>query len=127
MKKELCSAVMTSIEALLQVPGTQLQHIESTLRQLLADLKAANITPPAELDELIEDAAVAHAEEMAYMNGVAWGDEPYFQEPDEEYREAMIDLDEGWDEYEEGLMQRASENPEAYKKLAQFLDDELPF
>lgn len=59
MKKELCSAVMTSIEALLQVPGTQLQHIESTLRQLLTDLENAGITPPAELDDLIEEAAIA--------------------------------------------------------------------
>ena len=70
MKKELCSAVMTSIEALLQVPGTQLQTIEPTLRQLLTDLKAANITPPAELDALIEEAAIAHAEDMAYYNGM---------------------------------------------------------
>ena len=84
MKKELCSAVMTSIEALLQVPGTQLQHIESTLRQLLSDLKAANITPPAELDGLIEDAAVAHAETMAY-NDWAQPEEDvnfsYFEKP----------------------------------------------
>lgn len=84
MKKELCSAVMTSIEALLQVPGTQLQHIESTLRQLLADLKAANITPPAELDDLIEEAAVAHAETIAY-NDWAQPEEDvnfsYFEKP----------------------------------------------
>lgn len=62
---------MTSIEALMQVPGTQLQHIESTLRQLLTDLRAANLPIPAELDELIEEAAIAHAENAAYMNGVA--------------------------------------------------------
>ena len=68
MKKELCSAVMTSIEALLQVPGTQLQHIEPTLRQLLADLKAANITPPAELDELIED-------DLVMQNNPEWGED----------------------------------------------------
>ena len=75
---------MTSIEALLQVPGTQLQHIEPTLRQLLLDLKAANITPPAELDELIEDAAVSHAETMAY-NDWAQPEEDvnfsYFEKP----------------------------------------------
>ena len=84
MTTELCSAVMTSIEALLQVPGTQLQHIESTLRQLLTGLKAANITPPAELDGLIEDAAVAHAETMAY-NDWAQPEEDvnfsYFEKP----------------------------------------------
>lgn len=85
MTQKLSAAVLTSIEALLQVPGTQLQHIESTLRQLLADLKAANITPPAELDELIEDAAVAHAEDMAYMNGIAYGDEPYITNDMSEY------------------------------------------
>ena len=67
MKKELCSAVMTSIEALLQVPGTQLQHIELTLKQLLTDLKNAGITPPAELDDLIEEAAVAHSENFSYF------------------------------------------------------------
>lgn len=70
MKKELCSAVMTSIEALLQVPGTQLQTIEPTLRQLMTDLKNSNITPPADLDALIEEAAIAHAEDMAYYNGM---------------------------------------------------------
>lgn len=66
--KELASAVMTSIEALLQVPGTQLQHIESTLRQLLTDLKSANITPPAELDELIED-------DLVMQNHPEWGED----------------------------------------------------
>lgn len=64
---------MTSIEALLQVPGTQLQTIEPTLRQLLTDLKNAGITPPVELDDLIEDAAIAHAEDMAYYNGICDG------------------------------------------------------
>ena len=73
MKKELCSAVMTSIEALLQVPGTQLQHIESTLRQLLTDLENAGITPPAELDDLIEEAAIARCEEDVNFS--------YFEEP----------------------------------------------
>lgn len=70
---ELAKAVMTSIEALQQVPGTQLQHIEMTLRHLYADLKNAGIGIPAELDDLIEEAAIAKAEERAYMNGV--GDE----------------------------------------------------
>lgn len=111
MNKQLASAVMTSIEALLQVPGTQLQHIEPTLRQLLTDLKKVNITPPAELDVLIEDAAVAHFETMAYND---WA------QPEE-------DDDYAWEKYEEGLIERAHQNPEAYKKLAQFLDDELPF
>lgn len=73
MKKELCSAVMTSIEALLQVPGTQLQHIESTLRQLLTDLENAGITPPAELDDLIEEAAIARCEEDVNFS--------YFEKP----------------------------------------------
>lgn len=70
MKQALTTAVMTSIEALLQVPGTQLQTIEPTLRQLLTDLKNAGITPPVELDDLIEDAAIAHAEDIAYYNGI---------------------------------------------------------
>ena len=57
---------MTSIEALEQVPGTQLQHIEPTLRQLLTDLKNAGITLHADLYGLIEHAAIAHAEIAAY-------------------------------------------------------------
>lgn len=84
MKQTLATAVMTSIEALLQVPGTQLQHIESTLRQLRTDLKEAGITPPAELDNLIEDAAIAHAEEMAILKDCIGPDEPDFTEEDEE-------------------------------------------
>lgn len=121
MKTTLCSAVMTSIEALLQVPGTQLQHIESTLRQLMTDLKIAGITPPAELDDLIKEAAIAHAEDMAYMNGVAYGDEEYFQTYDdmaEEYADSFFQYDE----------------PKTQKDLYNMLrdkfslpDDELPF
>ena len=76
---------MTSIEALLQVPGTQLQHIEPTLRQLMTDLKNSNITPPADLDALIEEAAIAKTEDTAYMNGVACGDEPYITNDMPEY------------------------------------------
>ena len=82
MKKELCSAVMTSIEALLQVPGTQLQHIESTLRQLLTDLENAGITPPAELDDLIEEAAIARCEEDVNFS--------YFEEPIPEVRDQEL-------------------------------------
>lgn len=85
MTQNLCKAVMTSIEALLQVPGTQLQHIESTLRQLMTDLKNANITPPEDLDILIEEAAIAHFEDAAYMNGVAWDDESYITNDMPEY------------------------------------------
>lgn len=62
MNKELFVAIMTSIEALMQVPGTQLQLLEPTLRQLKQDLKDANITPPDELDSLIEEAAIARSE-----------------------------------------------------------------
>lgn len=90
MTQNLCQAVMTSIEALLQVPGTQLQHIESTLRQLMTDLKNANITPPADLDILIEEAAIAHSENAAYMNGVAWDDEPYITNDMPEYYEDKL-------------------------------------
>lgn len=57
MRQELCQALQQSIDALMHVPGTQLQHIESTLRQLMTDLKNANITPPAELDDLIKEVA----------------------------------------------------------------------
>ena len=77
MKQALTTAVMTSIEALLQVPGTQLQTIEPTLRQLLTDLKNAGITPPVELDDLIEDAAIAHAETMAMLKDCSYSDVIY--------------------------------------------------
>jgi hypothetical protein len=66
METILTQAIMTSIEALKQVPGTELLHIEATLRQLKADLQNLNITIPQTLEELVEDAAVAHAEYMAY-------------------------------------------------------------
>jgi uncharacterized protein YkwD len=84
MKATLLDAVMTSIEALQQVPGTKLQHIESTLRQLKADLREYYNDYPVALDDLIEEAAIAHAEDMAFMNGVASGEEPYWQRPEED-------------------------------------------
>lgn len=65
MRPALIQALESSIEALKQVPGTQLQTIEPTLRQLLTDLKNAGIIPPVELDDLIEEAAIAHAETIA--------------------------------------------------------------
>lgn len=83
MKKQLYDAVMASIEELLQVPGTQLQRIEPTLRQLLTDLKNAGITPPADLYDLIEDAAIAHFEDMEYYNGIC--EEPYITNVMSEY------------------------------------------
>lgn len=80
MKQALATAVMTSIEAFLQVPGTQLQHIELTLRRLLADLRNAGVEIPAELDDLIEEAAIAHLEDIAHMNEVDYdGDEEYYR------------------------------------------------
>ena len=72
---------MTSIEALEQVPGTQLQHIEPTLRQLLTDLKNAGITLHADLYGLIEHAAVARAEIAAYKEI----DPPYYPYEEEQY------------------------------------------
>lgn len=112
MQQNLSVALMTSIEALMQVPGTQLQHIESTLRQLLTDLKEANVTPPAELNDLIEEAAIAHAETLAILKDTEcpkWMLEPE-EEPDwdeienrdcyppDEYFEA---LDYGYELYKE--------------------------
>lgn len=112
MKKELCSAVMTSIEALLQVPGTQLQTIEPTLRQLMTDLKNSNITPPADLDALIEEAAIAHAEDMAYYNGIC--DEPYITNDMPEYYDEHLSI---WD---------INGVPHPNEEMRQELD-ELPF
>lgn len=113
MKTQLLQALEQSIDALTHVPGTQLQTIEATLRQLMTDLKEHNITPPAELDDLIEDAAIAHFEDMAYMNGVAMGDEPYFNQ---NY----------WEEYEENFIMRSSPiEPTPHPTYEG--DEELPF
>ena len=68
---------MTSIEALLQVPGTQLQTIEATLRQLYKDLQEANLPIPDDLEVLIGDAAEAKVELAAYKEA----DPPYTNEP----------------------------------------------
>ena len=83
MRLTLIQALEPSIEALKQVPGTQLQTIEPTLRQLLTDLKNAGITPPVELDDLIEEAAIAHFEDMEYYNGIC--EEPYITNDMSEY------------------------------------------
>lgn len=91
--RTLCNAVMTSVEAFLQVPGTQLQHIEPTLRQLLSDLKKAGITPPADLDDLIEHAALSRIEEMweACMYRAAEPEEDWFDMMSEEDQEAYME------------------------------------
>lgn len=60
--KALNNAVKDLIEALNHVPAVQLMHIESTLRQLRTDLTNSNLPVLADLDTLIEDAAIAHAE-----------------------------------------------------------------
>lgn len=70
------------------------------------------------LADLVVEVGIAKAEEAAYMNGVAYGDEPELQPYDDE---------EEWNAYEEGLTERVAEAPKAYIKLAQFLEDELPF
>lgn len=84
MKLTLIQALESSIEALKQVPGTQLQTIEPTLRQLLTDLKNAGITPPVELDDLIEEAAIAHAETIAMLKDCSYSDVYY-----EKYEELL--------------------------------------
>lgn len=63
--KALNNAVKDFTEALNHVPAIQLMHIESTLRQLREDLTNSNLPILADLDTLIEDAAIAHAEVMA--------------------------------------------------------------
>lgn len=89
MRQELSVALASTMDALMQVPGTQLQHIESTLRQLLADLKAANLEVPAELDDLIEEAAIAKAECRAFDPGRR-NDEPHYDKSlYEEYDELL--------------------------------------
>lgn len=65
--KELSNAVKDFIEALNNVPGVQLMHIEDTLRQLRTDLGVANLPIMADLDTLIEDAAIADAEVRAIL------------------------------------------------------------
>lgn len=63
--KALNNAVKDFTEALNHVPAIQLMHIEETLRQLREDLTNSNLPILADLDTLIEDAAIAHAEVMA--------------------------------------------------------------
>lgn len=63
--KALNNAVKDFTEALNHVPAIQLMHIESTLRQLREDLTNSNLPILADLDTLIEGAAIAHAEVMA--------------------------------------------------------------
>jgi hypothetical protein len=70
MRLTLIQALEPSIEALKHVPGTQLQHILETLRQLKEDLEESNLPIPEDLDSLIEEASVARDEYRAYFNGV---------------------------------------------------------
>ena len=86
MFQQLTKALVTSIDALKQVPGTQLQYILSTLQQLRKDLRNAGIPMPVELDDLTEHAAVSKAEEQAILQGVYCGE---FDEADEYYEEEM--------------------------------------
>ena len=86
MKAELTQAITAFTNALMHVPGTQLQTIQETLRQLRKDLTEANIPPMAELDDLIEEAEIAHAEEMAMLKDCEGPEEPDFTEEEEFYR-----------------------------------------
>lgn len=77
--KQLAQAVAVFTDALCKVPGTQLQHIELTLRQLRDDLIDSGIGVLAELDDLIEDAAIAKAETMAELKDcIGPDDEDYY-------------------------------------------------
>lgn len=73
--KALNNAVKDFTEALNHVPAVQLMHIESTLRQLREDLTNSNLPVLADLDTLIEDAAIAHAEMMAMTKGCGYDTE----------------------------------------------------
>ena len=115
---------MTSIEALLQVPGTQLQTIEPTLRQLMTDLKNSNITPPADLDALIEEAAIAHAEDMAYYNGMT-DDMPEYYD-DQLYEEYLDEAAESYAEYERYCYEQMTLSPADEEYLAKQMLGEIP-
>lgn len=82
--KALNNAVKDFTEALNHVPAVQLMHIESTLRQLREDLTNSNLPVLADLDTLIEDAAIAHAEVRAMCKDceepVEYSHETYYPE-----------------------------------------------
>lgn len=119
MKKELFSAVASFTEELLQVPGTQLQHIEQTLRQLREDLSKHSAVL-ADLDTLIEDAAVAHAEEIAMMKDCI-GPEEYYDES-----EPPFDVVEWMNEVPEHEMQKALTRFEEAKLCMNIYRDMYP-
>ena len=87
--KALNNAVKDFIEALNHVPAVQLMHIESTLRQLREDLTNSNLLVMADLDTLIEDAAIAHAEVRAMCKDCE-GPEGYEEYPYETIHETIL-------------------------------------
>lgn len=66
MKKELCSAVMTSIESSLQVPGTQLQNTKPTLEQHSNKPNPPHQTEQQPYEEYLDNAAEAYLEYERY-------------------------------------------------------------
>lgn len=111
--KQLAQAVAAFTDALCKVPGTQLQHIEKTLRQLRNDLTESGIGVLAELDDLIEDAAIAHAEDMAYYNGMLTPEqeELYFSDMEEYYQTIYAEA------YSLGMTPVAPKSSEDYNDL----------
>lgn len=107
MEKNLLEAVTSFMKELQQVPGTQLQLIEGTLRQLKTDLTTLNPDSHG-LDDLIEWAAIARAEVHAF------GD---WREPEEPCEEELIMNDMCEDYY------KNSDVPPVYPPLY----EELPF
>lgn len=123
--KQLAQAVVVFTDALCKVPGTQLQHIEKTLRQLMTDLKEAGITPQAELDDLIEEAAIAHFEDMAYYNGMLTPEqeELYLSEPDYEYEDEFTSYNDMWEDMMQDLYHTEIKKDKA---LSRMLRDMFP-
>ena len=66
MKKELCSAVMTSIESSPQVPGTQLQNTKPTLEQHSKKPNPPHQTEQQSYEEYLDNAAEAYLEYERY-------------------------------------------------------------
>lgn len=96
--KALNNAVKDFTEALNHVPAVQLMHIESTLRQLREDLTNSNLPVLADLDVLIEDAAIAHAEVMALCKDCEETKEYPFETYRQEYCGPTIPVYTGDDE-----------------------------
>lgn len=83
LTKEMLAELFGQIIDYLELtPISQLISAEDVIRQAYLD------SHDGMFGEILEEIGIAKAEEAAYMNGVAYGDEPYFQ-PYDDYDECF--------------------------------------